>query len=222
MNESDDPDRKSQRHAMVAEQIARRGVRSARVLAALERVPRHRFVSEDLLAHAYEDRALKIGGGQTISQPYMVAVMTECLEIGGCERVLEIGTGSGYQAAVLALLAREVFTIERNESLACSARERLSSLGYNNIRVIWGDGTIGDSEHAPFDALLVAAAAPAIPPPLLGQLAEGGRLVIPVGDAEQQTLTRIRKTGGRAIEERLFACQFVPLRGRYGRPEATV
>lgn len=206
---------------MLEEQIGRRGIRSQRVLSAMERVPRHLFVPEDLLAHAYEDRALTIGGGQTISQPFMVAAMTEYLELEGCERVLEIGTGSGYQAAVLADLAKEVFTIERDESLASSARERLSSLGYDNVRVILGDGTPGSPKHAPFDVLLVAAAATAIPPPLLEQLAEGGRLVMPVGDSEKQMLMRIRKNGGKVREERLFTCQFVPLRGRYGWPETT-
>jgi protein-L-isoaspartate(D-aspartate) O-methyltransferase len=209
-----------ERYSMVEEQIRKRGICSPRVLSALERVPRHLFVPEDLLAHAYEDRALKIAGGQTISQPYMVAVMTEYLELGGKERVLEVGTGSGYQAAVLAELASEVVTLERDESLAASARERLSSLGYRNIRVAVGDGTLGSPRGAPFDAALVAAAAPAVPPPLFDQLTEGGRLVIPVGDAEKQMLLQIRKIEGKAREEKLFACQFVPLRGRYGWPEA--
>jgi protein-L-isoaspartate(D-aspartate) O-methyltransferase len=211
----------SQRHSMVEEQIRKRGIRSPRVLSALERVPRHLFVPEDLLAHAYEDRALKIADGQTISQPYMVAAMTEYLELEGRERVFEVGTGSGYQAAVLAELASEVITLERDESLESSARERLSSLGYRNIRVVLGDGTLGSSPDAPFDAALVAAAAPAVPPPLFEQLADGGRLVIPVGDAEKQMLMRIRKIEGKATEQKLFVCQFVPLRGRYGWPEAT-
>lgn len=210
-----------QRRSMIEEQILKRGIRSPRVLSALERVPRHLFVPEELLAHAYEDRALKIAGGQTISQPYMVAAMTECLELEGRERVLEVGTGSGYQTAVLAELASEVVTLERDESLAASARERLSSLGYRNIRVVLGDGTLGSPLDAPFNAALVAAAAPAVPPPLFEQLAEGGRLVIPVGEAEKQMLMRIRKEEGKATEEKLFACQFVPLRGRYGWPEAS-
>lgn len=204
---------------MVEEQIRKRGIRSPRVLSALECVPRHLFVPEELLAHAYEDRALKIAGGQTISQPYMVAAMTEYLELEGGERVLEVGTGSGYQAAVLAELASEVVTIERDEPLAASARERLSSFGYRNIRVILGDGTLGSPPDAPFGAALVAAAAPAVPPPLFEQLTEGGRLVIPVGDAEKQMLLRIRKKEGKVAEEKLFVCQFVPLRGRYGWPE---
>lgn len=220
LSEANGHDWALQRLSMVEEQIRKRGIRSPRVLSALVRVPRHLFVPEDLLAHAYEDRALKIDSGQTISQPYMVAVMTEYLELQGSERTLEVGAGSGYQAAVLAEIAKEVFTIERDESLASSARERLSSLGYRNIQVILGDGTLGLPHNAPFDAGLVAAAAPAVPPPLVEQLAEGGRLVIPVGDAEKQMLLRIRKTGGKAVQEKLFACQFVPLRGRFGWPEA--
>lgn len=209
----------SRRHSMVEEQIRKRGIRSPRVLSALEHVPRHLFVPEDLRAHAYEDRALKISGGQTISQPYMVAVMTEYLELQGRERVLDVGTGSGYQAAILAELAEEIVTVERDESLASSAGELLLSLGYLTIRIVLGDGTLGSPEYAPFDAALVAAAAPSVPLPLFEQLAEGGRLVIPVGDTEKQMLMRIRKLEGRAIEEKLFACQFVPLRGRYGWPE---
>lgn len=220
MTEGNGHDWASQRHSMIEEQLRKRGVRSARVLSALERVPRHLFVPEELRAHAYEDRALKIDGGQTISQPYMVAVMTEYLELEGRERVLEIGTGSGYQAAVLAELANDVFTVERDASLASSASERLSSLGYRNIQIVLGDGTLGSPQSAPFDAVLIAAAAPAVPPPLFEQLAERGRLVIPVGDAEKQMLLRIRKLEGKVAEEKLFACQFVPLRGRYGWPEA--
>lgn len=205
---------------MVEEQIRKRGICSPRILSALERVPRHVFVPAQLLAHSYEDRALKIAGGQTISQPYMVAAMTEYLELEGRERVLEIGTGSGYQTAVLAELVSEVVTLERDEFLAASARERLSSLGYRNIRMVLGDGTLGSPPDAPFDAALVAAAAPAVPRPLFDQLSEGGRLVMPVGGAEKQMLVRIRKKTGQAAEEKFFACQFVPLRGRYGWPEA--
>lgn len=208
------------RRAMVDDQIRRRGIGSPRLLEVLSRVPRHLFVPPDLAGHAYEDRALAIGHAQTISQPYMVAAMTEGLELAGAERVLEIGTGSGYQAAVLAELAREVITVEKNESLAETARERLARLGYGRIQVVLGDGTLGWPRGAPFDAILVAAAAPAVPPPLVQQLAEGGRLVLPVGSAEKQMLERIRKSADRAREEKLFACQFVPLRGRYGWPEA--
>lgn len=217
MNGASGHDWASLRHSMVDEQLRRRGIRSPRLLEVLEQVPRHLFVPEDLAAHAYEDRALAIGSGQTISQPYMVAAMTEALELTGSERVLEVGAGSGYQAAVLAALASEVVTIERNESLANAARERLAGLGYQNVRIKIADGTLGCSEEAPFHAALVAAAAPSIPPPLVEQLAENGRLVLPVGDAEKQMLLRIRKSaGGEVVQETLFACQFVPLRGRYG------
>lgn len=209
------------RRAMVEEQIRKRGVKSTRVLDVMGRVPRHLFVPEELAAHAYEDRALGIGEQQTISQPYMVASMTEYLELQGGERVLEVGAGSGYQAAILAELAREVITVEKNVALAESARARLASLGYRNVRVEIGDGTLGWSQAAPFDGILVAAAAPAIPQPLVSQLAEGGRLVIPVGESDKQMLMRIRKRGGEITEEKLFACQFVPLRGSYGWPETT-
>jgi len=219
MNHGNGSDWEALRRAMVEEQIRKRGIRSPRVLEALARVPRHLFVPEDLIEHAYEDRALGIGERQTISQPYMVAAMTDYLELQGAERVLEIGAGSGYQAAVLAELAREVVTIEKNGSLAESARARLAALGYHNIRVEIGDGTLGWPESAPFDAILVAAAAPSIPPPLVAQLAEGGRLVIPVGQNDQQMLMRIRKLGNEISEEKLFPCQFVPLRGAYGWPD---
>lgn len=203
---------------MVAEQIRKRGVRSPKVLAAMERVPRHLFVPEELAARSYNDEPVPIGERQTISQPYMVAAMTEALEPEGHERVLEVGGGCGYQAAILAQLAREVITIEAREALADAARERLAMLGYGNVCVVTGDGTLGWVEAAPFDAILVAAAAPQIPPPLIEQLAEGGRLVIPVGKSDRQMLMRIRKSDGNAVEEELFACQFVPLQGRYGWP----
>ena len=203
---------------MVAEQIRKRGVRSPKVLAAMERVPRHLFVPEALAARSYNDEPVPIGERQTISQPYMVAAMTEALELAGNERVLEIGAGSGYQAAILGGLAREVITMEAREALAYAARERLAMLGYGNVRVVTKDGTLGWAEAAPFDAILVAAAAPQIPPPLIEQLAEGGRLVIPVGKSDRQMLMRIRKSGGNAVQEELFACQFVPLQGRYGWP----
>lgn len=203
---------------MVAEQIRKRGVRSPKVLAAMERVPRHLFVPQELAARSYNDEPVPIGERQTISQPYMVAAMTEALELEGHERALEVGAGSGYQAAILAQLAREVITIEARTPLAEAARDRLVMLGYGNVRVVTGDGTLGCSEAAPFDAILVAAAAPQIPPPLIEQLAEGGRMVIPVGKSDRQMLMRIRKSGGNAVQEELFACQFVPLQGRYGWP----
>lgn len=212
-------DWESLRLAMVAAQIRKRGIRSPRLLAAMERIPRHRFVPAEFAARAYNDEPLAIGQQQTISQPYMVAAMTEALELTGAERVLEVGAGSGYQAAILAELAREVITIESRPSLAASARERLAALGYFNIRVEVGDGTLGWPALAPFGAILVAAGAPRVPPPLIEQLAEGGRLVIPVGRENRQTLLRLRKLDGKAIEEHLFDCQFVPLRGQYGWPE---
>lgn len=220
MDAENNRDWAAQRRAMVEEQIRKRGISSPRLLEALARIPRHLFVPEELAPHAYEDRALGIGEQQTISQPYMVAAMTEYLELQGSERVLEVGAGSGYQAAVLAELAREVITVEKNVSLAESARARLASLGYLNIRVEIGDGTLGWADAAPFDGILVAAAAPAVPPPLTAQLAEGGRLVIPVGESDKQMLMRIRKRDGEIMQEKLFACQFVPLLGRYGWPGA--
>lgn len=208
------------RHAMVEQQIRKRGISSPRLLEVFARVPRHLFVPPGLIAHAYEDRALGIGESQTISQPYMVAAMTDFLELSGSEHVLEIGAGSGYQAAILAELAQQVITVEKNESLAQAARERLASLGYRNIEVVLGDGTLGWPVAASFDAILVAAAAPSVPPPLVEQLAEDGRLILPVGGSEKQMLLRIRKSAGKIFEEKLFACQFVPLRGTYGWPES--
>jgi len=206
---------------MVAEQIRKRGIRSPRVLEAMERVPRHLFVPDELMARSYNDEPLAIGERQTISQPYMVAAMTETLELAGHEGVLEVGAGSGYQAAILAELSREVITVEARASLADAARDRLAVLGYRNIRVEIGDGALGFPELAPFDAILVAAAAPQIPPPLIEQLAEGGRMVIPVGQSDRQILMRIRKSGNGIVKEELFACQFVPLQGQYGWPAAS-
>ncbi|HEU5410990.1 MAG TPA: protein-L-isoaspartate(D-aspartate) O-methyltransferase [Candidatus Acidoferrales bacterium] len=221
MDVSDQDDWAARRRAMVEEQIRKRGVKSGVLLEAMMRVPRHLFVPEELASRAYEDRALGIGEQQTISQPYMVASMTEYLELRGDEGVLEVGTGSGYQAAILAELAREVITVEQNVALAESARARLDSLGYRNVRVEIGDGTFGWPEAAPFDGILVAAAAPAIPQPLVTQLADGGRLIIPVGASDKQMLMRVRKRGGEITQEKLFPCQFVPLLGRYGWADAT-
>jgi protein-L-isoaspartate(D-aspartate) O-methyltransferase len=208
------------RRDMVARQICERGVRSARVLAAMESVPRHLFVPPELVSDAYADEALPIGKGQTISQPYVVAAGAEALSLQGHERVLEVGAGTGYQAAMLSLLAREVISIEAIPALAASARDRLARLGYANARIEEGDGSQGFAGGAPFDAILVAAAAPAVPQPLVDQLVEGGRLVIPVGVADHQQLIRIVKERGRTIEQELFACRFVPLVGRYGWPES--
>jgi protein-L-isoaspartate(D-aspartate) O-methyltransferase len=209
-------DFEEQRLLMVNDQIRSRGVLTPSVLDAMRRVPRHEFVPENLLAIAYADQPLPIGERQTISQPYMVAAMTEALELTGTEKVLEVGTGSGYQAAILSLLAAKVITIEWHAALAEEARQRLARLGYDRVRVIHGDGTLGYAEEAPFDAIIVTAAAPAVPPPLVEQLVEGGRLVIPVGDTEQQDLLRLRKHGGKTTTESLHLCRFVPLLGRHG------
>ena len=201
---------------MVAEQIRARGVADPRVLAALRRVPRHRFIPEHLWSQAYADYPLPIGEDQTISQPYIVALMTEILELKETDRVLEVGTGSGYQAAVLAELAATVFSIDRKGGLADQARSILDSLGYRNIRIRVGDGTLGWPQEAPFDGILVTAGAPQVPRPLVEQLAGGGRLVIPVGDRFTQTLTRVRQTGEGLKFEYYGGCRFVRLIGKYG------
>jgi protein-L-isoaspartate(D-aspartate) O-methyltransferase len=211
------------RREMVAQQIRERGIRSQRVLDAMMDVPRHFFVSRDQAGQAYADGPLPIGGGQTISQPFMVAAMSEALALEGSERVLEIGAGSGYQAAVLSRLAYEVIAVESQPALAAAARDRLSRLGYSNVRIEEGDGSMGwpvNSSDGPptaqYEAILVSAAAPAVPPPLVEQLAEGGRLLIPVGSSERQELLRIVKREGRTTQQSLYACRFVPLLGRYG------
>jgi len=204
------------REDMVERQIRRRGIDSTRVLEAMRAVPRHEFVPVNARAEAYEDRPLPIGEGQTISQPYMVGSMTAALELEGTERVLEIGTGCGYQAAILACLASEVFTVEVRSALALAARERLERLGFTNVHVHCGDGTLGLPECAPFDAILVTAAAPDVPAPLLDQLADGGRLAIPVGSEEHQELRVIRKAAGQLTSRAIEECRFVPLVGRHG------
>lgn len=201
---------------MVARQILGRGIRSPRVLAAMEAVPRHLFVPPGLASQAYADEPLPVGEGQTISQPYVVAASAEALALDGSERVLEVGAGTGYLAAVLSLLAREVIALEAIQALAESARRRLARPGYANVRIVVGDGSQGFSEAAPFDAILVSAAAPAVPQPLIEQLIEGGRLVIPVGATDSQQLLRIVKSDGQTTHQELFACRFVPLVGRYG------
>ena len=207
---------------MIRTQIAGRGVRDPRVLAALVAVPRERFVADELAEFAYEDAPLPIEEGQTISQPYIVALMVAALELRGDERVLEIGTGSGYAAAVLAHLAREVYTVERHEALAEIARRRLAELGCANVHVRHGDGTLGWPEHAPYDAIVVAAGGPDVPATLREQLAIGGRLVMPVGaTARLQTLVRVRRTGEDTYErETLGECRFVPLVGEEGWGQA--
>ncbi len=202
---------------MVDRDIAARDVRDAAVLAAMGAVPRERFVSVDLADVAYEDRPLPIADGQTISQPFIVALMTEAVEIGLGDRVLEVGAGSGYGAAVASRVADEVWTIERHEVLALGAADVLRSLGYDNVHVVHGDGTLGIPEAAPFDAIIVTAGGPAVPEALLAQLADGGRLVMPVGsDGTSQELVRVRRTGNRFPEEDLGPVRFVPLIGEQG------
>ncbi|HIP95704.1 MAG TPA: protein-L-isoaspartate(D-aspartate) O-methyltransferase [Anaerolineae bacterium] len=207
------------RERMVRSQIEARGIRDPRVLAAMRQVPRHLFVPVHMRGAAYRDTPLPIGEGQTISQPYIVALMTEMLELTGEERVLEIGTGSGYQAAILGLLAREVYTVERLPDLARNAEEVLCQLGYTNVHVRVGDGTLGWPEHAPYEAIIVTAASPEIPSPLLDQLADGGRLVVPVGPRWTQTLVRVRREGDRFRKEYLTSVAFVPLVGEHGWDE---
>jgi protein-L-isoaspartate(D-aspartate) O-methyltransferase len=209
------------RRAMVEDQIRKRGVVSPRVLEAMLSVPRHEFVPDQFRNDAYADKPLPIGEGQTISQPFMVGAMTEALELTGSERALEIGTGSGYQAAVLSLLAREVISVESYTSLALAAQERLVRLGYANVHVHNGDGSAGFADAAPYDAILITAAAPGIPALLASQVREGGRLVIPVGSQDTQELVQARKEDGVLHSRALFDCRFVPLLGRYGwtRPD---
>jgi protein-L-isoaspartate(D-aspartate) O-methyltransferase len=204
------------RERMVEQQLVSRGIRDPRVLRAMAKVPRHLFLENELWDRAYEDHPLPIGADQTISQPYMVALMAEALELKGAEKVLEVGTGSGYAAAVLGELCAEIFTVEAVKELAWKARSLLSSLGYGNVSVLVGDGTLGWEEHAPYDAVIISAAAPCIPRPLLEQLKMPGHLLFPMGEKELQTLVRIRKDQGGIREEYLGECLFVKLKGRYG------
>ncbi len=199
---------------MVAEQIERRGVKDPRVLEAMRKVPRHEFVPEDERHEAYDDRPLPIGHGQTISQPYIVAIMTEALGLKGTEKVLEVGTGSGYQAAVLSGLAKEVFTIEIVEPLGKQAAEVLKRLGYKNVSVRVGDGYRGWREEAPFDAIIVTCAPDAVPEPLVHQLAEGGRMIIPVGpEGKAQQLVLLKKRHGKLHQQEILPVRFVPMTG---------
>jgi len=208
------------RRRMVAEQVEARGCRDQAVLAAMRRVPRHLFVDPALRERAYDDAPLPIGERQTISQPYMVAIMTEALELAPGERVLEVGTGSGYQAAVLAEMGAYVISLERIPVLAERARTVFESLGYaHRVRVQVADGTLGWPGEAPYDAILVTAGAPQIPRPLVDQLATGGRLVLPMGDDELQTLVRLRRRPEGLVEEYLGECRFVKLLGSYGWEE---
>jgi protein-L-isoaspartate(D-aspartate) O-methyltransferase len=208
-----------QRKRMVESQIRARGVNDPRVLTAMETVPRHLFVNEALRDQAYNDSPLPIDGGQTISQPYIVALMTEAMELTGKDKVLEIGTGSGYQTAILAELAEHVFSIDRVASLASAARKLLESLNYYNVAIRVGDGTYGWREEAPFDAIIVTAGAPNIPKTLVEQLSIGGRLVIPVGSRHSQALTKISRLSEDTKDirkEDLGGCRFVDLIGEYG------
>jgi len=207
------------RNYMVERQLAARGISDLRVLAAMRKVPRHRFIPESLWDQAYNDYPLPIGEEQTISQPYIVALMTEALELKEADRVLEIGTGSGYQAAILAELVAQVFSIDRMASLTAQAQEVLDDLGYKNIHLRVGDGTLGWPEESPFEGIIVTAGAPQVPRPLVEQLALGGRLVIPVGDQFSQTLTVARKTKDGVKYEYHGGCRFVRLIGQHGWQE---
>ena len=203
---------------MVEEQLVARNIRSTRLLEAMREVPRHLFVPREVRARAYADAALSIGQGQTISQPYMVALMLEALELEGSERVLDVGAGSGYQTAILARLAGSVVAVEILPELLETCRANLQRLQCSNVTLVQGDGAQGLAAAAPYDAIAVAAAAEQIPPPLLEQLAEGGRLVMPIGDANDQALVRARKTGGRVETVSIVDCAFVPLVGGPSNP----
>ncbi len=215
------------RERMVDEQVAGRGIRDPRVLAAMKKVPRHLFVDPSLTERAYEDHALPIGEGQTISQPYMVGLMSEALSLRETDRVLEVGTGSGYQTAILCELAARVYSIERIPALASAAWALLERLGYQNVVVTVGDGTVGLKDHPPFDGILVAAASPEIPRVLFDQLVdggegreggrrEGGRMVVPVGDRSNQHLIKVVRRGDGMEKSDLTPCVFVPLLGVFG------
>jgi protein-L-isoaspartate(D-aspartate) O-methyltransferase len=204
------------RRRMVEEQLRRRGIRDERVLDAMLRIPRHQFVSEEYKSQAYDDHPIPIGEGQTISQPFIVAASLQALNLQGIESVLEVGTGSGYQTALLAALARLVYSIERHAPLAASAEAVLKELGITHAKIIIGDGSYGIPEFSPYNAILVSAAAPAIPPSLFDQLAEEGRMVIPVGPQHSQELQLVRKQGGMPVVDAIEGCRFVPLIGASG------
>ncbi len=211
--------KQGQRHSrarMVDEQLRARGIRDPRLLAAMGKVAREEFIANEDQANAYDDHPLPIGAGQTVSQPYIVAAMVEALELRPTDRVLEVGTGTGYEAAILGELAAEVWTIERHEELATKAREILARLGYTNVHVVVGDGSLGLPQHAPFEKILVAAAAPAIPQSLVAQLADGGALVVPVGNRFEQQVQVVRKVRGDTVVELHDPCRFVPLVGEEG------
>ncbi|MDD4979928.1 MAG: protein-L-isoaspartate(D-aspartate) O-methyltransferase [Candidatus Omnitrophica bacterium] len=204
------------RKRMVEEQLIGRGIRDKKVLEAFGKVERHKFVPEDLRMNAYADFPIPLDEGQTISQPYIVALMTECLNLSPKDKILEIGTGSGYQTAILAELAGEVYSVERFEALAEKARTLLNSLGYKNIKIKAGDGTLGWKEEAPFDKIIVTASSPKIPPPLTEELGENGKLILPLGENFSQTLTLVEKKEGKLQPLNICGCVFVPLIGKYG------
>lgn len=206
----------AKRHRMVAEQVLSRGIRDERLLTVMRDIPRHMFVPSHLASRAYDDGPLPIGDGQTISQPYIVAEMTAALKLSGREKVLEIGTGSGYQTAILCRLAKEVVTVERIPALQESAETTLRELGVDNVRFRTGDGSKGIPDEAPFDRIMVTAAAPGVPSPLFGQLDEGGIIVIPIGGRWEQDLVRVTKESGKELKEFLGGCRFVPLIGEFG------
>ncbi|HXX65222.1 MAG TPA: protein-L-isoaspartate(D-aspartate) O-methyltransferase [Bacteroidota bacterium] len=209
-------DYEKERTRMVDEQIVARGVTDPRVLEAMRKVPRHEFLPEAIRGMAYQDSALPLGEGQTMSQPYMVALMTELLELRGAERILEIGTGSGYQAAVLAELCEKVYSVERIKILADRARATLDRLGYQSVAIKVYDGTYGWKDMAPFDAIIVTAGSPDVPGPLVEQLKIGGRMVIPVGERYGQVLLKVVKTPEGSVTQRHIPCAFVPLIGNHG------
>lgn len=209
-------DFKSLQEEMVTQQIMRRGVVTPRVIEAFKKVPRHLFVPEQFQSHSYNDHPLPIGEGQTISQPYIVALMTDLLDLSGEDKVLEIGTGSGYQAAILAELGKEVYTIERHKLLAERAEKIFKELNYQNVKVLVGDGTKGWKEFSPYQKIIVTASAPDVPQPLFIQLDEMGKLVIPIGGRWSQDLVLIEKRKGKMIRKSVCGCVFVPLIGEYG------
>ena len=209
-------DYKKLREEMVKKQLIPRGINDRKVLDAFLKVERERFVPLSSRRDAYSDFPLSIGEGQTISQPYMVALMTQCLELTGSEKVLEIGTGSGYQTAILALLSRQVYSVERIPSLAERAKKLLSEMGYSNVRIFVGDGSMGLKEYSPYERILVTAGAGDIPPPLIEQLDEEGIMVIPVGDVYSQELIVAKKQKGKILKRKVERCVFVPLIGKYG------
>ncbi len=207
---------KRQRERMVEEQLRSRGIRDPQLLAAMGKVPREEFIAAEDLGNAYGDHPLPIGAGQTVSQPYMVAAMIAALQLRATDRVLEVGTGTGYQAAILGELAAEVWTIERHEELATKARAILAKLGYANVHVVVGDGSVGLPQEAPFDKILVAAAAPKIPETLLAQLVDGGLMVVPVGNRFEQQVQVVHKIGSDSHVTLHELCRFVPLVGKEG------